>query len=177
MKKLSIIFLALYTFLSYSSEIEHKLEKHCPFVIGNKTFHKSDLQNLPEHEVEGLIEISKSPCCLSGGALSPYYFDKLRGMRAAIKQGIVVQRCSYDKIVDDTRVERCTKATTCCAVATPFVEGLGWISFGCNISKAVLCGLVCGWACAVAAPCTVCSLYTCCEVCCGKSIREEIILE
>ena len=150
-----------------------KLDKHCPFVIGNKTFDKSDLQDFKEQEIDDLIEISSSSCCLSSGALSPYYFDKLRGMRTSIKQGMIIQRCSYDKIIDDNRVDYCTKATTCCAVVAPFVEALGWMSFGCNMSKAVLWWLACGWAGAAAAPCAVCCGYTCCEVCCGKSVCEE----
>lgn len=150
-----------------------KIDKLSPFEIGNKTFRKFDLQDFSEQEIDDLVEISESSCCLSCGALSPYYFDKLRSMRPSIKQGMIVQRCSYDKIIDDRRVERCSDATTCCAIAAPFALGCGWISFGCKMSKVVLLGLVCGWAGAVSLPCSICTAYTCCQVCCCKSIREE----
>lgn len=190
MRKFGVIFLAFYAVFTYPAEIAlqvqssktAKLEKHCPFVIGNKTFNKPDLEKLSEKHIDDLIDISNPPCCLrmvgiSNNTLTPFNVDVLKGMPKKIKKGLVVQRYSYDKIIDDTRVECCTDATTCCAVAAPAVEGWAWIATGCSMSNATLWGLFCGWFGAVAAPCAVCTAYSCCEACCCKNVREEIIVE
>jgi len=157
-------------------------EMECLVRVGNKMFGNGDLKKLTEQQKTDLIAMSNPPCCLrlvgiNNSVLTPLGVDKLRSMPKSIKRGLVVQRCSYDKIVDDTRVGSCADATTCCAVAAPFVEGLVWISAGCSISSGALWGLFFGWAGAVSAPCAACTVYSCCEVCCGKNVREEIVFE
>lgn len=157
-------------------------EIECQISVGNKVFGNGDLKKLTEQQKNDLVEMGNPSCCLrlvgiNNSVLTPLNIDKLKGMPKSIKKGMIIQRCSYDKIVDDTRIDCCAKATTCCAVAAPFVEGLAWISAGCNISSGALWGLVFVWAGAVATPCAVCTVYSCCEVCCGKNVREEIVFE
>lgn len=190
MNKLSLIFLIFCIPFTYPAEIAlqvpcgktSKIEKYCPLVIGNKTFNKPDLEKLSEKRIDDLIDISNPPCCLrmvgiNNNTLTPFNVDVLKGMPKKIKKDLVVQRCSYDKIIDDARVECCTGTTTCCAVAAPAVEGWAWMATGCSMANATLWWLVCGWVGAAAAPCVLCTAYSCCEVCCCKNVREEIVVE
>ena len=189
MKKFTVFFMMFCIPFTYPADVTVqeqctkalKLEKHCPIIVGNKTFNKSDLEKFSEKRIDDLIEISNPPCCLrivgmSHNVVTPFDVDRLKGMPKAIKKGMTVQRCSYDKIIDDTRVGRCANATTYCSVGAPAVEGCIWISTGCTMSTAVLWGLVCGWFGAAAAPCVLCSAYSCCEVCCCKDVCEEIVI-
>lgn len=189
MNKLSAIFLIIYAVFAYPAETALqiqcskivKIEKHCPLAIGNKIFNKTDLEKLSEKRIDALIDISNPPCCLrmvgiSNNVLTPFSVDVLRGMPKKIKKDLIIQRCSYDKIIDDTRIERCVDVTTCCSVGATAVEGWAWIATGCSMANATLLGFTFGWFGAVAAPCAVCTAYSCCEVCCCKEVCEEIVI-
>lgn len=186
MKKTIILYVLLWGFFAYSSQQKQeicsknlKLEKHCPLVVGNKTFNKSDLEKVAESQLDDLIKIANPHCCLrlcgiNSGTITPYDFDKLRGMPKKIRKEMIINRCSYDKIVDGKRVEYCTDATTCSVVGVTAAEGWGWMATGCSLSNTTLWGLFCVWVGAAATPCLCCTAYTCGEVCCCKNIKEEM---
>jgi len=172
MRKLIFLFvLKVCVSTLWAMEIEQQL------AVGNKTFRIIDLARLPDDQKIALSDMSNPPCILglcgvTNKVVTSENLQKLRNMPKYITEGMIVSRCSREKIYQDNRLSYCANGTICCCIAGLCGASWVWMFTKCNMSTNAFAALFGGFLGVSATPCMTCVIYTGSELCCCRDVRE-----